>query len=176
MSGWLGKCYMDWFVLILDQSLVSHLSTDRFYEGHLVHSCHLVYEFICNVVPCAFPSLILFTAVSFSARKGECYFMAVQMIASHLVPSIWSLGTSYIASWIILSSGFGCLPMLLALCHLLSWCHYSLWVKFNVYKSLCSISSYLLSPIFFTTFISYTWILIFPKHFLASHRKKKSFC
>lgn len=81
----------------------------------------------------------------------------------------------HIASWIILSSGFGCLPMLLALCHLLSWCHYSLWVTFNVYKSLCSVSSYLLSPIFFTTFISHTWILIFPKHFLASHRKKNHF-
>lgn len=90
-----GKCYVDWFALVLGQSLVPHLPTDKFYEGHLVHSCHLIYEFICNVVPCAFPSLNLFTAVSFSARKGEGYFMAVQMIASHLVPSRWSLGTSY---------------------------------------------------------------------------------
>lgn len=59
----------------------------------------------------------------------------------------------HIASWIILSSGFGCLPVLLALCHLLSWCHCSLSVKFSVYKSLCSVSIYLLFPIFFMTLI-----------------------
>lgn len=152
MSGWLRKCYTDWFARVLGQSLVSHLPTDRFYEGHLVHSCHLIYELICSIVPCAFPSLILFTAVSFSARKGECYFMAVQMSASHLVPLDGPL-VPHIASWIILSSSLGCLPVLLALCHLLSWCHYSLWVKFNVYKSLCSVSSSLLSPVFFTTLI-----------------------
>ena len=55
MSGWLGQCYMDWFALILGQSLVSHLPTDRFYEGHLLHSCHLVYEFICNLHHVPFP-------------------------------------------------------------------------------------------------------------------------
>lgn len=116
-------------------------------------SHHLLYELICYIAPRAFPSLSLFTAVSSPARKGEGYLLAAQMIASTWYPrqGPW---VPHIASWNILSSGFRCLPVLLAPGHLPPWWRRSLWVKLNVQKSLCSVSLYLWLPRIFTTLLA----------------------
>lgn len=148
--SWVGTSYADASVLVLGRPLVSCLPADRFYEGH---KCTVATSFmspsltlyhvpfpVCTCFP-QFPSRqqrwrLLHGCADDCLTLGYCR-------QSPLVP--------HTASWVILSSGFGCLPVLLALCHLLSWCRCSLWVKFNVYKPLCSVFIYLLFPIFFMT-------------------------
>lgn len=79
-------------------------------------------------LPCAFPSLSLFTTVSVSARKGEGYFMATQMIALHSVLSVMS-PICHTASRNTLSRDTWWLPMLFTLCHLLPQYHcHKAWV------------------------------------------------
>lgn len=142
-----------------------------------MHSCHLIYEFICNIVPCAFPSSSLFTAVSFSARKGEGYFMAVQMIASHLVRSIRSLGNSYsflnyTFQWFWMSScAVSTLPSVVLMpLQSLGKIQCLQIPLLCFYLPLVSNIFYYIESYFF--FISHTLFLIFPKQFLKFHRKK----
>lgn len=73
-------------------------------------------------LPCAFPSLSLFTAVSVSARKGKGYFMAMQMIALHSALPVMS-PICHAASQNTLSRDSWWLSMLFMLCRLLPWYH-----------------------------------------------------
>lgn len=79
---------VDWFALMLWPVPVSPFASSQIlWKTWTALAARLLWLHLQHL-PCAFPSLSLFTAVSVSARKGEGYFMATQMIALHSVLSV----------------------------------------------------------------------------------------